>query len=203
MNNQNLTTNINVRTTLNVKKKLMDESERREMNMTEYVLFILECYWNKVETPQQENDEIQQLHEELTEVRKNLQETQGKVIELMNDNAILNQQLRDIPKSIWKEASQTTAKLSEEHIQKQVNIALSGYQQQMREQLVVNENQKIQLLNERIKQYETPLLKTIFKVIAASNNSMKDLPDIVSVLTHHYYQQVVVPNQIQSFPYAQ
>lgn len=203
MNNPNLTTNINVRTTLNVKKKLMDESERREMNMSEYVLFILECHWNKVETPQEENGEIQQLHEELTEVRKNLQETQGKMIELMSDNAALTEQLKETPKSIWKEASETTAKLSEEHIQKQVNVALSGYQQQMREQLVINENQKIQLLNERIKQYETPLLKNIFKVIASSNNSIKDLPDIVFVLTQHYYQQVVVPNQIQSFPYAQ
>lgn len=82
---------------------------------------------------QEENGEIQQLHEELTEVRKNLQETQGKVIELMNNNAALTEHLKETPKSIWKEASETTAKLSEEHIQKQVNVALSGYQQQVRE----------------------------------------------------------------------
>ena len=60
MSNTNLSTNINIRTTLDVKKKLMDESDKREMKMSEYVLFILETHWNKVNAPQGENSELAQ-----------------------------------------------------------------------------------------------------------------------------------------------
>lgn len=64
MDNQILSANINVRTTLAIKKKLMDESDRRDMKMSEYVLFILETHWNKLNIPPQEDNETPQLREE-------------------------------------------------------------------------------------------------------------------------------------------
>ena len=203
MSNQNLNTNINVRTTLDVKKKLMDESDRREMKMSEYVLFILESHWNKLDAPIEENHEIQQLHQELTEVRKTLQETQKKVIEFRDENAQLTERLSGQPKTVWQEATETTNKLSEEHIQHRINVALNGYQQQMREKSLVNENQEIKILLERLQLYETPLLKGIYNTLIKSNRHIKDLPDIVAVLTQHYYQEVIVPNQYQPQQYAQ
>ena len=203
MSNQNLNTNINVRTTLDVKKKLMDESDRREMKMSEYVLFILESHWNKLDAPIEENNEMLQLHQELAEVRKNLQETQGKVVELKSENTQLTERLSDVPKTVWQEAAETTKKLSEENIQHQVNVALSSYQQQMTEQLAVNENQQIKILAGRLQLYETPLLKGIFSTLSQSNRNIKDLPDIVAVLTQHYYQEVIIPNQFQPYQYEQ
>ncbi|MCU0466962.1 MAG: hypothetical protein MUF58_00030 [Arcicella sp.] len=203
MDNQILSANINVRTTLEVKKKLMDEADRRDMKMSEYVLFILETHWNKLDAPIEENQELLQLHQELAEIRKKLQETQSKVIELKTENDQLLERLHEEPKTIWQEATETTNKLSEEHIQRQIDIALNGYQQQLREQLIVNENQQIKILASRLQLYETPLLKSIFQVISRSNQNIKDLPDIVAILTQFYYQEVIIPNQYQSFQYVQ
>lgn len=197
MNNINLSANINVRTTIDVKKKLMDESDKREMTMSEYVLFILESHWNKLDIQPEENNEILQLHQELAGVRKTLYETQQKVIEFKEINVQLTERLSEEPKSIWQEAAETTNKLSEQHIQRQVEIALNGYQQKLNEQLVINENQQIKNLADRIQLYETPLLKGIFSTLSQNNRSIRDLPDIVAVLTQHYYQEVIVPNQIQ------
>ena len=196
MNNINLSANINVRTTIDVKKRLMDESDKREMTMSEYVLFILESHWNKLDIPREEYNEVLQLHQELGEVRKNLYETQQKVIEFKEINTQLTERLSEEPKTIWQEAAETTNKLSEQHIQRQVEIALNGYQQKLNEQLVINENQQVKNLADRIQLYETPLLKGIFSTLSQNNRYIRDLPDIVAVLTQHYYQEVIVPNQI-------
>lgn len=80
-----------------------------------------------------------------------------------------------------------------------MDIALSNYQQQ----LTVNENQQIKILAGRLQLYETPLLKGIFSTLSQSNRNIKDLPDIVSVLTQHYYQEVIIPNQFQPYQYEQ
>lgn len=116
MSNQNLSANINIRTTLDVKKRLMDESDRREMKISEYLLFILESHWNKLDAPIEENNEMLQLHQELAELRKSLQETQSKVVELKIENTHLTERLSEVPKTVWQEAAETTKKLSEENI---------------------------------------------------------------------------------------
>lgn len=203
MSNINLSANINVRTTLDVKKKLMDEADKREMTMSEYVLFILETNWNKSNESPEQNSEILQLREELTEINKALQEAQTHVIELTDKNSQLVESLSGEPKTLWQEAAETTNKLSEEHIQRQIDIALNGYQQQVREQLITNENQQIKILAGRLQLYETPLLKGIFNTLSQNNQNIKDLPDIVSVLTQHYYQEVIVPNQFKPYQYEQ
>jgi hypothetical protein len=179
----------------------MDESDKREMTMSEYVLFILESHWNKLDIQPEENNEILQLHQELAGVRKTLYETQQKVIEFKEINVQLTERISEEPKTIWQEAAETTNKLSEQHIQRQVEIALNGYQQKLNEQLVINENQQIKNLADRIQLYETPLLKGIFNTLSPNNRSIRDLPDIVAVLTQHYYQEVIVPNQIQPSQY--
>jgi hypothetical protein len=200
VSNVNLSTNINVRTTLDVKKKLMDEADKREMTMSEYVLFILETNWEKLNEPPEENSEILALRENLAELKKSLQDAQIKVIQLKEENAQLVENLNEEPKTLWQEATETTNKLSQEHIQRQIDIALNGYQQQLREQLIVNENQEIKVLAARLQLYETQLLKGIFSTLSQNNRNIRDLPDIVAVLTQHYYQEVIVPNQFQQ-PY--
>jgi hypothetical protein len=200
MDNQILSANINVRTTLEVKKKLMDESDKRDMKMSEYVLFILETHWNKLNvSPMQEDNETLRLREELIELKKKLSEAQATAAELKDKNNQLVERLNEQPKTVWQEATQTTHKLSDEHIQHQVNIAISKYNQQMNEQLMLNENLKIKNLVARIQLYETPLLKTIFQIISKSNYQIKDLPDIVAILTQFYYQEIIIPNQYQPY----
>jgi len=44
---EKLTQNINIRTNLNIKKRLMDEASSLDMNMSEYVLLILQSHWDK------------------------------------------------------------------------------------------------------------------------------------------------------------
>jgi regulator of replication initiation timing len=203
MSNINLSANINVRTTLDIKKKLMDESDKREMTMSEYVLFILETHWSKVNAPQEENNEILRLYEELAEVRKTLLETQSKVVELRGENSQLIERLSEEPKTVWQEAVEATDKLSEDNIQKRIDIALNLYRQQLREEIVINENQQINSLLYRIQLYETPLLQGIFRTLSAKNLNIRDMPDVVAVLTQHYYQEIIVPNQIQTYQHEQ
>ena len=88
MSNINLSANINVRMTLDVKKKLMDEADRREMNMSEYVIFILETTWNKLNESSEPNNEILQLREDLAKLNKALHEAQ--IQELNSQIKILN-----------------------------------------------------------------------------------------------------------------
>ena len=203
MSNINLSANINVRMTLDVKKKLMDEADRREMNMSEYVIFILETTWNKLNESSEPNNEILQLREDLAKINKALHEAQIQVIELTDKNSQLDESLSGEPKTLWQEATETTNKLSKEHIQRQIDIALNGYKQQLSEQLITNENQQIRILAGRLQLYETPLLKGIFNTLSHNNQNIKDLPDIVSVLTQHYYQEVIVPNQYKPYQYGQ
>jgi hypothetical protein len=59
---------------------------------------------------------------------------------------------------VWQEAVEATDKLSEDNIQKRIDIALNLYRQQLREEIVINENQQINALLYRINLYETPLL---------------------------------------------
>jgi len=203
MSNINLSANINVRMTLDVKKKLMDEADRREMNMSEYVIFILETTWNKLNESSEPNNEILQLREDLTKLNKALNEAQIQVIELTDKNYQLDESLSGEPKTLWQEATETTNKLGKEHIQRQIDIALNGYKQQLSEQSITNENQQIRILAGRLQLYETPLLKGIFNTLSHNNQNIKDLPDIVSVLTQHYYQEVIVPNQYKPYQYGQ
>ena len=203
MSNVNLRANINVRTTLEVKKKLMDEADKREITMSDYILFILETNWNKLNESSEPNTEILQLREDLAETNKALHEAQIQVIELTDKNSQLIGSLNGEPKTIWQEAAEATNKLSNEHIQRQIDIALNGYKQQLSEQLITNENQQIRILAGRLQLYETPLLKGIFNVLSQNNQNIKDLPDIVSVLTQHYYQEVIVPNQYKPSQYEQ
>ena len=203
MSNINLSANINVRMTLDVKKKLMDEADRREMNMSEYVIFILETTWNKLNESSEPNNEILHLREDLAKLNKALNEAEIQVIELTDKNSQLDESLSGEPKTLWQEATETTNKLSKEHIQRQIDIALNGYKQQLSEQLITNENQQIRILAGRLQLYETPLLKGIFNTLSHNNQNIKDLPDIVSVLTQHYYQEVIVPNQYKPYQYGQ
>ena len=203
MSNINLSANINVRMTLDVKKKLMDEADRREMNMSEYVIFILETTWNKLNESSEPNNEILHLREDLAKLNKALNEAQIQVIELTDKNSQLDESLSGEPKTLWQEATEATNKLSKEHIQRQIDIALNGYKQQLSEQSITNENQQIRILAGRLQLYETPLLKGIFNTLSHNNQNIKDLPDIVSVLTQHYYQEVIVPNQYKPYQYGQ
>ncbi|MEA5460303.1 hypothetical protein VB796_14705 [Arcicella sp. LKC2W] len=178
----------------------MDEADKRELSMSEYVLLILETNWSKLNEPPEENSEILALRENLTELKKALQDAQIKVIQLKEENAQLVESLSKESKTLWQEATETTNKLSQEHIQRQIDVALNGYRQQLREQSIANDNHEINLLNARLELYETPLLKGIFNILNRTNRNIRDLPDIVTCLTNHYYHEVIVPNQFQQ-PY--
>lgn len=184
-----LSQNLNIRTTLAIKKRVMEEADKREMKMSEYILFILESFWNK----SLKNDDDQELIEvrgELKQYQQDLMEAQAKVTTLTSENDKLEEALKNEPKGIWQEATETSAKLSEEFIQDERERAVRAYKQEHLSEIARNENFQIQLLSNRLKQYETPLLKSLFE-ITRHNPKVRDLPDVVSVLTQNYYQQFI------------
>lgn len=183
-----LSQNINVRTTFQVKRKVMEESEKKEMKMSEYILYALESFW---EDSSAANTSF--LEQELNDTKAQLLEAQATVTTLTAKNKELEEVISEMPKGAWQEANETSKMLTEEFVRDECERAVREYQRQQLGEMTKNENLHIQNLASRLKLYETPLLKSLYEIVK-HNPAVKDLPDVVSILTQNYYQQFI--NQV-------
>ena len=180
-----LTQNINVRTTHQMKKKVMDESHKRGMNMSEYILFSLEDYWNIIlqEKSHTSNDqEILRLTTLLLETQSELNSATTQLSQLSIGVGTIKH------KSVWQEANETAEKLTQERIDQEKAIAVQEFIEQNLSKLLTTEEEKLQWYANRLRLYETEILKKVFGV-ARKNPKVKDLPDVVQILANQYYQQ--------------
>ena len=171
---------INFRTTFNMKRRILENAEKKGMNQSEYILFAIESYLNSstlTNVPNEDKDqssELSALKEELAKANLHIQELQTHIAKEK--------------KSVWQEATDFANKVAEERIKQAQIQAVRQFQETVKYK-IEDSNTQLQLLQERLYAYETPLLKTVFQLVS-KNPQVKDYPDVVYFLVHCYYNQV-------------
>lgn len=184
-----LSQNINVRTTHEMKKRIMDEAHKRGMTISECILFSLEDYWNLINKGDSRNDkENANLSVILQKTQDELIEAQMLIEQLTNERNQLNDKFALTTKSVWQGAKETVEGLSQERIEQERGIAVREFIEENFHKLVNTDHEKIQFYKSRIDLYETEVLKKVFQIVKR-NPRIKDLPDVVEVLASQYYQQ--------------
>lgn len=162
-----------------MKKRILENAEKKGMNQSEYILFAVESYLKGISSPDSEsilevdNIQMKQLQEQLAATNNQIRQ--------MKENAVFEK------KSILQEAADLAHKMSSERIQQAQAQAVRIYQEKSRSE-VDNTNQQIRILQERLFAYETPLLKEVFNC-TSQNPQIRDYPDVVYLLLHCYKQQ--------------
>ena len=180
-----LTQTINIRTTFEMKKRILENAEKKGMNQSEYILFAVESYLKGISTLNSEsilevdNIQLKQLQEQLAATNNQLRQ--------MKEDTVFEK------KSILQEANDLAHKMSSERVQQAQAQAVRNYQEKIRGD-GDNTNQQIMILRERLFAYETPLLKEVFN-FAAQNPQIRDYPDVVYFLVHCYKQQIQQTSQ--------
>lgn len=183
-----LSQNINVRMNLQTKKKIMEEAHHHEMNMSEYILFLLEDYWES-NRQHEMTEEIQQLKELVTISQSEINEANSEINRLKTLINTTNESFDLEKKSIWNEAKETARKLAKRHIEQERIIAVREFKENHLSKLVSNDRELVRQLRSRLQAYETNPLREVFEAVR-HNESIRDLPDVVSALVNQYYQQL-------------
>ncbi len=187
-----LSQNINVRMNLQTKKKIMDEAHRSEMNMSEYILFLLEDYWES--SHQNElNEEIQQLKELITTTQGELNEANSEADRLGRLLKSTNESFNAEKNGIWEEAKATANKLAQRHIEQERIIAVREFKENHLSKLVSSDREVVKQLRTRLGLYETNQLRKLFEAVR-HNETIRDLPDVVQALVSQYIKQTKATN---------
>jgi DNA repair exonuclease SbcCD ATPase subunit len=189
-----LSHNINVRLTHQMKKKIMDESHRVGMNMSEYILFSLEDYWVIKSQPPATTPNT-----ELLNVQAELERAKSEISQLVSEKINLTERLGSQRNSIWQEATETANRLSYERIAQEKSLAVQTFRGQFVSRLA-NSDQQLKWHHQRIQQYETNLVKDIFQITQQHPHlaqDIRDLPDVVHFLAYQFNQQFLnQPNHV-------
>ena len=179
-----LSQNINIRTTHQMKKKIMDESHRVTMNMSEYILFSMEDYWgmrNNGTTSQSNNEEQQRLSALLSNTQSELLKAKNEISQLLSDKNSLAETLHSQKNSIWQEANETALRLSHQNIEQEKALAVQQFREQSLNQ-IAQSDQQVQWYANRLQQYENDMVKSIFNLTRQHptlSQEIQDLPNVV------------------------
>ena len=193
-----LSQNINIRTTHEMKKKIMDESHRVTMNMSEYILFSIEDYWILKDsgiTSQTNNAEQLKFSELLSIAQTELLMAKNEISQLLTDKNSLTETLHSQKNSIWQEANETALRLSREHIEQEKMLAVQQFREQSLNQ-IAQSDQQVQWYANRLQQYENDMVKNIFNLTRqhpTHSQEIQDLPNVVHYLAYQFHQQFLNP----------
>lgn len=193
-----LSQNINIRTTHEMKKKIMDESHRVTMNMSEYILFSIEDYWilkDSGTTSQTNNAEQLKFSELLSTAQTELLKAKNEISQLLTDKNSLTETLQSQKNSIWQEANETALRLSREHIEQEKMLAVQQFREQSLNQ-IAQSDQEVQWYANRLQQYENDMVKNIFNLTRQHptlSQEIQDLPNVVHYLAYQFHQQFLNP----------
>lgn len=193
-----LSQNINIRTTHQMKKKIMDESHRVTMNMSEYILFSMEDYWGMRDngtTSQSNNEEQQRLSALLSNTQSELLKAKNEISQLLSDKNSLTETLQSQKNSIWQEANETALRLSHQNIEQEKALAVQQFREQSLNQ-IAQSDQQVQWYANRLQQYENDMVKSIFNLTRQHptlSQEIQDLPNVVHYLAYQFHQQFLNP----------
>ncbi|PWK28953.1 hypothetical protein LV89_00506 [Arcicella aurantiaca] len=175
-----LSQTINIRTTFDMKKRILDHADKKGMNQSEFIIYAVESFLNggnnqnPVESKLDiDNSFVQQLQEQLATTTNQLR--------------LIQETMTSERKSILQEAVELAQRMATEKIQQVQNQAIRVHQERTRNDFD-GTNQQIKVLQERLYAYETPLLKEVFMMVS-QNPQIRDYPDVVYFLVHCYSQQ--------------
>lgn len=190
-----LSANVNVRTTHEMKKRIMDEAHKRGMTISECILFSLEDYWNIIANgSKMDAKQYNELVTILERTEAELYNANQKILRLTAEKEDLQQQYALTIKNIWQEANETAERLSKERIEQERAIAVREYIEENLSRTVSTDQEKLQWYANRLSLYETDTLKKVFQAVR-QNTNIKDFPDVVQGLVKQYYQQFLSNHQ--------
>jgi hypothetical protein len=200
-----LTQNINVRVTHEMKKKIMDESHIREISISSYILFLIQDHWEKsknapnnsqVEVIEKELEdgeismsEYKEMYLEAEDEIKRLGIYSDRLIEILAENSIeiihpsrigISERIEALNNGTLKEL------LKIEKDPKSIKAVSQN------KEYLIKASERIRFMEQRLNSYETPVLKNIFRFTqgqASLAPSIKDLPDVVKFLADSYNYQ--------------
>ncbi|MCP9762289.1 hypothetical protein [Lacihabitans soyangensis] len=200
-----LTQNINVRMTHEMKKKIMDESYKRGISISAYILFLIQEHWerpclvqNDIQgeyNPREHEEgeicdkEYKEMYLEAEDEIKRLGIYSNRLLEILEENSITVLHPKRIglferEKAINNGTLQELLKIEKDP--KSITAV-----SQNKEQLL-KASEKIRFIEQRLNSYETPVLKSIFRFTQGQVSlapSIRDLPDVVQFLANSYNQQ--------------
>ena len=202
-----LTQNINVRVTHEMKKKIMDESHKREISISSYILFLIQDYWEKSQKVSN-NSQIEVIEKELEDGEIRMSEYKeiyleaedeiqrlciysNRLLEILEENSITIIHPKRITLS---ERVESINNGTLEEILKIEKDPKSIKAISQNKELLAKSSAKIRFLENRLNSYETPVLKKIFHFTqgyASTAPYIKDLPDVVQFLSSAYTQQFI------------
>ena len=171
---------INIHTTFEMKKRILDHADKKGMNQSEFIIYAVESFLNggnnqnPVESKLDiDNSFVQQLQEQLATTTNQLR--------------LIQETMTSERKSILQEAVELAQRMATEKIQQAQTQAVRVYQEKTRNDFDAT-NKQISALQERLYAYETPLLKEVYNMVS-QNPQIRDYPDVVYFLVHCYSQQ--------------
>jgi hypothetical protein len=188
-----LSQNINIRMNLQTKKKIMEEAHHHEMNMSEYILFLLEDYWES----NHENElkaESQQLKELVSVSQAEINEANAEINRLKTLLTTTHDNFNVEKNGIWDEAKATAQKLAKRHVEQERIIAVREFKENHLNKLVSNDREVVKQLRNRLVSYETNQLRELFEAVR-HNETVRDLPDVVNALVGQYFKQLKEINE--------
>ncbi len=201
-----LTQNINVRMTHQMKKRIMDEAYKREMKLSEYILFLIQDHWeNESEIQKIKESKVEEIHLDDSEIDNfdykemyldadkdidRLEMYVCRYLEIFEENAIKIEKPAQFTSLVKRLKAIEDSSLEEVAAREMDPKLIIGIPQNAN-QLALNK-QKIDWQETRIKAYETPSIIRIFHLTQGPSyfsHNIKDLPDVVNFLATAYSQQ--------------
>ena len=199
-----LTQNINVRMTHDMKKKIMDESYKRGISISAFILFLIQEHWERpyqvqnaiqgeedieLEEGEISDKEYKEMYLEAEDEIKRLGIFSDRLLEILEENSITVLHPKRIglferEKAINNGTIQEILKIEKDP--KSIKAISKN------KELLAKSSEKIRFLENRLNSYETPVLKKIFHFTrghASTAPYIKDLPDVVQFLSNSYTQQ--------------
>jgi hypothetical protein len=203
-----LSQNVNIRTSYDFKRKIMAEANERRMRMSEYLTNIIQDYWEMEEKGELKSSafENEEYEKELKNYQVKLEEKARKIKALENKINSYEEKFEDFQnnyqssvleksKRILEQWKQSELKRIENEIKEQKNAELNTLNM-----LYLAEQKDARESSALVERYETDLLMETFDFVnnQSDEDVVADMPTLVNILVTLYYNQFILPNLNQT-----
>ncbi|MFC3812847.1 hypothetical protein [Lacihabitans lacunae] len=204
-----LSQNVNIRTSYDFKRKVMAEANERRMRMSEYLTNLIQDYWEMEEKGELKSSkfENEEYEKELKNYQVKLEEKARKIKTLESKINSYEEKFEDFQNNyqssvleksnrILEQWKQSELKRIENEIKEQKNAELDTLNK-----LYLKTKENYYENSARLERYETDLLMETFDFVNGQSNEdvVADMPTLVNILVTMYYNQFILPtlNQTQ------
>lgn len=203
-----LSQNVNIRTSYDFKRKVMAEANERRMRMSEYLTNLIQDYWEMEEKGELKSSAFENVEyeKELKNYQVKLEEKARKIKTLESKINSYEEKFEDFQNNyqssvleksnrILEQWKQSELKRIENEIKEQKNAELDTLNK-----LYLKTKENYYENSARLERYETDLLMETFDFVNGQSNEdvVADMPTLVNILVTMYYNQFILPTLKQT-----